>query len=63
MDPEDAATEDMLRSSLGTKVSLIRSGDKGRLVIHFYSREQLTAMVDLLTTEGSLGGEEYFAAG
>ena len=62
-DPEDAATEDMLRSSLGTKVSLIRSGDRGRLVIHFYSREQLTAMVDLLTTEGSLGGEEYFAAG
>ena len=61
--PEDAATEDMLRTSLGTKVRLIRSGDRGRLVIHFYSREQLSAMVDLLATEGSLLGEEYFVAG
>lgn len=62
-DPHDAATEDMLRTSLGTKVRLIRRGDRGRLVIHFYSREQLSAMVDLLATEGSLIGEEYFVAG
>ena len=61
--PEDDATEDMLRTSLGTKVSLIRRGDRGRLVIHFYSRDQLSAVVDLLTTESSPSGEEYFEAG
>ena len=61
--PENAAIEDMLRTSLGTKVRLVRSGDRGRLVIHFYSREQLSAMVDRLATEGSLIGEEYFVAG
>jgi ParB family chromosome partitioning protein len=61
--PEDGATEDMLRTSLGTKVSLIRRGDRGRLVIHFYSRDQLSAVVDLLTTESSPNGEEYFEAG
>ena len=61
--PEDGATEDMLRTSLGTKVSLIRRGDRGRLVIHFYSRDQLSAVVDLLTTESSPSGEEYFEAG
>ncbi len=62
-DHEDAATEDMLRTSLGTKVRLHRSGDAGRLVIHFYSREQLSGVVDLLTTEDSVQGEEYFVAG
>ncbi len=61
--PEDGATEDMLRTSLGTKVSLIRRGDRGRLVIHFYSRDQLSAVVDLLTTESSPSGEEYFEVG
>ena len=61
--PEDGATEDTLRTSLGTKVSLIRRGDRGRLVIHFYSRDQLSAVVDLLTTESSPSGEEYFEAG
>ena len=61
--PEDGATEDMLRTSLRTKVSLIRRGDRGRLVIHFYSRDQLSAVVDLLTTESSPSGEEYFEVG
>lgn len=61
--PEDLEAEDMLRTALSTKVRLIRKGDVGRLVIHFYSREQLTGMLDLLATEQSPSGEEYFEAG
>jgi len=49
--PEMAALEDRLRSSLGTKVTL-RSGRKGgTLTIHYYSDEELDALMGRLLKE------------
>jgi ParB family transcriptional regulator, chromosome partitioning protein len=49
--PEVAELEQRLRSSLGTKVSL-RAGRKGgTLVIHYYSDEELDALIGLLLKE------------
>jgi ParB family chromosome partitioning protein len=49
--PEVAELEERLRSSLGTKITL-RSGRKGgTLTIHFYSEEELNALVDRLLKE------------
>lgn len=42
-------TEDRFREALGTRVELVRSGAGGRLVIHFYSDEQLQSIYDGLT--------------
>jgi len=39
--PETAALERQFRESLGTKVDLFRSRKGGRIVIHFYSEEDL----------------------
>jgi ParB family chromosome partitioning protein len=50
--PEIAALEERLRRSLGTKVSLNRRRKGGTLVIHFYSDEELEALV------GAILGEE-----
>jgi ParB family chromosome partitioning protein len=45
-DPDNAALEARLRAALGTKVELRRSGrGRGRLVLHFYSDEELDALV------------------
>lgn len=47
--PPDAETrriEDAFREALGTKVELIRSETGGRLIIHFYSDEQLQSIHD-----------------
>lgn len=48
--PEEAALEDQLRQELGTKVSLKRGKRGGSIVIHFYSDEELNAIVDRLLT-------------
>jgi ParB family chromosome partitioning protein len=50
--PDVMALEERLRASLGTKVSL-RSGSrgKGRLVIHYYSPEELDALLNRLLDE------------
>jgi len=49
--PELAELEERLRSSLGTKVSL-RSGRKGGTVtIHYYSDEELNALMGRLLNE------------
>ena len=42
--PETRALESSLREALGTKVSLKRSGEGGRIVIYFYSEEELDAL-------------------
>jgi len=48
-DPEIVALETKIRTSLGTKVELRRrKGGKGRLVVHFYSDEELEALLDRL---------------
>lgn len=50
--PEVSALEERLRISLGTRVSLNRRRKGGTLVIHFYSDEELNALVDQI-----LGGQ------
>jgi len=42
------ALENEFREALGTKVRLIREGKRGRLIIYFYSDEELQALYDLL---------------
>ncbi len=49
--PEIKALEERLRSHLGTKVNLNRRRGGGTLVIHFYSDEELDALVDKLLGE------------
>ncbi len=47
--PAAQALEQQFRDSLGTKVNLYRSRKgRGRLVIHFYSEEELQAIYDLI---------------
>jgi ParB family chromosome partitioning protein len=46
--PEVKALEERFREALGTKVQLFCSKRGGRLVIHFYSEEELQAIYDLI---------------
>lgn len=43
--------EGQLRSKLGTKVQLMGSRGSGRMVIHYYSQEELETLVDVLLGE------------
>jgi ParB family chromosome partitioning protein len=49
--PQLKALEDKFRQALGTKVSLAGSGKSGRLVIYFYSEEELQAIYDLIVQD------------
>ncbi len=49
--PETEALEREFREALGTKVELFRSRKGGRLVIHFYSEEELEALYERLVGE------------
>ena len=40
---------DKLKRSLGTKVDINRKGGKGRILIYFYSDEELDRILDVLT--------------
>lgn len=51
--PQTRALETSFREALGTKVSLARSGKGGRIVIYFYSEEELDALYGRI-----VGGEE-----
>lgn len=46
--PETVRLEQEFRDSLGTKVSLYRSSKGGKLVIHFYSEDDLQALYERL---------------
>jgi ParB family chromosome partitioning protein len=46
--PETKALEDKLRARLGTKVNLYRTRKGGRIVIHFYSEEELAELYERL---------------
>jgi len=46
--PETKALEDKLRARLGTKVNLFRTRKGGRIVIHFYSEEELAELYEML---------------
>jgi ParB family chromosome partitioning protein len=50
--PQTRALEASFREALGTKVSLTRSGEGGRVVIYFYSEEELDALYERI-----VGGE------
>lgn len=45
---EIRAVEDQLRTALGTRVHVLRTGRGGRIVLHFYGDEDLQALVDRL---------------
>ncbi len=47
-DPEVEALEEELRAALGTRVSLRRGRRGGRLVIYYYSDEELNAIIERL---------------
>ncbi len=44
MPPETRALEEKLREALGTKVQVFRSSKGGKIVIHFYSEEELESL-------------------
>jgi len=46
--PEVKDLENQLRQTLGTKVSLKRGKNSGTIVLHFYSDEELNALLELL---------------
>jgi ParB family chromosome partitioning protein len=48
---ESSWLEDRFRRALGTKVNLFRSKKGGRLVIHFYSEEELQSLYDRFVDE------------
>ncbi|MGI6376237.1 MAG: ParB/RepB/Spo0J family partition protein [Anaerolineae bacterium] len=48
---ETEALERRLREALGTKVDLFRSRKGGRVVIHFYSEEELQALLDRMAAD------------
>jgi ParB family chromosome partitioning protein len=50
-DPQTSELEDRFRRVLGTKVNLYRGTRGGRLVIHFFSEEELQALFDLIVGE------------
>ena len=49
--PESRALENRLRERLGTKVNLFRTRNGGRIVIHFFSEEELSGIYDKLIDE------------
>lgn len=49
--PEMQSLEDKLRDSLGTKVTLLPSSKGGRIALHYYSDEELNALVEQLLKE------------
>lgn len=48
-DPNLLYLEDKLRSVLGTKVMITQSGDKGKIIIDFYSKEELASLIEKLS--------------
>ena len=50
--PEEQALEERFREALGTKVKLMRGRKGGRLVIFFYSDEELQALYERLVGQG-----------
>lgn len=45
-DPNLAALEAQLREALGTKVTIDMQGGTGKVIVHFYSREDLKELID-----------------
>ena len=49
--PQTRALETSFREALGTKVKLTRQGEGGRIVIHFYSDEELNALYERIVED------------
>ncbi|MBU0613875.1 ParB/RepB/Spo0J family partition protein [Patescibacteria group bacterium] len=47
--PQIAALESELREALGTKVQINMNGSSGKITIHFYSKEEMKALIEHLT--------------
>ena len=52
LSPDLRAVEEQLRAALGTRVELQRSRRGGRLVIHFYSEEELANLLARISGQG-----------
>lgn len=52
LSPEFEKIEDNLRNILGTKVKLIHQAKKGKILIEYYSNEELDRIIDLLNSVG-----------
>ncbi len=48
-DPNLSYLEDQLRTALGTKVSITQKGNKGTIVIDYYSQEELANLIKKIT--------------
>lgn len=48
-DPNIRAQEELLEERLGTKVQITQKGEKGRIVVEYYSREELKRLVGELS--------------
>jgi ParB family chromosome partitioning protein len=44
--PEISALEERIRNQLGMRVNLDHHGDKGKIIIHYYSNEELNQFID-----------------
>lgn len=47
-DPNTRAAEDRLREALGTKVRILRTGERGTIEVSFYSEESLSRLYEIL---------------
>jgi len=45
-DPNVVAIEERIQEKLGMRVNLDHRGDKGKLIIHYYSSEELNSLID-----------------
>jgi len=45
LDPEARQWQDQLQEKLGTKVKLERLGEKGKIIVEFYSEEELRSIL------------------
>jgi ParB family transcriptional regulator, chromosome partitioning protein len=51
-DPETERLEEAFRQALGTRVRLVRGRQGGRLIIHFYSDEELQGLYEAIVRDG-----------
>ncbi|MDO8688780.1 MAG: ParB/RepB/Spo0J family partition protein, partial [Dehalococcoidia bacterium] len=51
IDPQTEEIEERFRSALGTRVQLLRSRKGGKLVVHFYSEEELQGLYEVIVRE------------
>jgi hypothetical protein len=58
-DPKLLAMESELRGHLGTQVKIQRQGQGGKIMIEFFSEEELSDLVHKMATERAAGDVGY----